>query len=182
MAVRPPDPIFCRINLGISQYSDQEPLTTRPMQVSTGTSRNFKGMAIVDGEREWSNDIFDCLAEPLTCFVAWFVPCIVYGRNRARFQALDSYGGVSTDPTDGFLGGDSLMYCAAQCFGCGGCVGMIGRGQTRARYGIHGSGFNDCLLSCCCAPCELTQESREIELEEQSLGHSGAGFSMFTRS
>ncbi|KAJ7445903.1 PLAC8-domain-containing protein [Mycena latifolia] len=163
-------------------YSDQEPLATRPMQLGAGGSRNFKSMAIVDGEREWSNDIFDCCADPLTFVVSWFVPCIIYGRNRARFQALESYGAVSSDPVDGLVGGDSFMYCAAQCFGLGGIVGMIGRGQTRARYGISGSGCNDCMLSCCCAPCELTQESREIELEEQSLGHPGAGFSMFTRS
>ncbi|KAJ7086279.1 PLAC8 family-domain-containing protein, partial [Mycena epipterygia] len=155
----------------------QEPLATRPMQLVPGGSRNFKNMVIVDGEREWSNDVFDCFTDPLTCLVSWFLPCMVYGRNRARFQALESYGAVSTETSDGLIGGDSLLYCAAQCCGCGGIVGMMGRGETRARYGIHGGGCNDCLLSCCCAPCTLTQESREIELEEQSLGHPGAGFS-----
>jgi hypothetical protein len=67
----------------------------------------------------------------------------------------------------------------AQCFGCGGIIGMGGRQLTRARYSIQGDGATDCLLACCCAPCSLTQESRELELEEQSLGHAGAGFSQF---
>jgi 5-deoxy-D-glucuronate isomerase len=56
---------------------------------------------------------------------------------------------------------------------------MGGRAQTRGRYSIQGDGATDFALACCCAPCSLTQESREIELEEQSLGHPGAGFSMF---
>ncbi|KAJ7103681.1 PLAC8-domain-containing protein [Mycena crocata] len=168
----------------IYQYSDQEPLSTRPMQVAPGGSRNFKGMAIVDGEREWSNNVFDCLADPLTFVVSWFVPCLVYGRNRARYQALETY--VSPKPHQTLplqiLTPSQGRYCIASCFGCNACVGMTGRGKTRARYGIAGSGCSDCMLSCCCIPCTLTQESREIEQEEQSLAHPGAGFSMFTRS
>ncbi|KAJ7086863.1 PLAC8 family-domain-containing protein, partial [Mycena belliarum] len=163
-----------------TMYSDEQPLAAPPMQIAPGGSRNFKGMAIVDGEREWSNGIFECCGDPLTFLVSCFVPCIVYGRNRTRFQALETYGAVSADAVDGIIGGDSIMYCAAQCIGCGGIVGMLGRGQTRTRYSINGSVVNDCLVSCCCAPCELTQESREIEQEEQSLGHPGAGFSMLT--
>ncbi|KAJ7133818.1 PLAC8-domain-containing protein [Mycena filopes] len=168
--------------MSYAPYHDEQPFASQAgypaqpgMQVAPGGSRNFKGMAIVDGEREWSHDTFDCCADPLTFLASWFLPCIVYGRNRARFQSLETYGTVSTETVDGLIGGDSLMYCAAQCFGCGGLVGMMGRGQTRARYGIAGSGGGDCLLSCCCAPCALTQESREIEQEEQSLGHPGAG-------
>ncbi|KAJ6557711.1 PLAC8 family-domain-containing protein [Mycena capillaripes] len=151
------------------------------MQVAPGGSRNFKNMAIIDGEREWSNDVFDCFSDPLTCIVAWFVPCIVYGHNRARFLALESYTpwtGSSAVTASSPLSAD----CVAQCFGCGGIVGMMGRRQTRTRYGIHGSGGDDCIMSCCCAPCTLTQESREIELEEQSLGHPGAGFSVLSKS
>lgn len=64
------------------------------------------------------------------------------------------------------------------------------RRDTRQRYSIEGSGGSDlyvlfalsnyllkliCLRSLCtwcCVPCALTQESREIELEEESLrGH-----------
>jgi Cys-rich protein (TIGR01571 family) len=37
------------------------------------------------------------------------------------------------------------------------------------RYGIRGDVIGDCLASCLCNPCALTQERREIELEEESL-------------
>lgn len=46
---------------------------------------------------------------------------------------------------------------------------MTTRANTRARYRIKGNGGGDCLAVFCCTPCELTQESREIELEEASF-------------
>ncbi|KAJ6468010.1 PLAC8-domain-containing protein [Mycena vitilis] len=158
------------------QYSDQQPLAAPPMQVGTGGSRNFKNMAIVDGEREWSHDLFGCFADPITCLIAHFAPCIVYGRNRTRYQSLENYGAVNTDTMDGVVGLDCLIWIGAHCIGCPGIAGIIGRGQTRTRYAIHGGACGDFCVTCCCAGCALTQESREIELEEQSLGHPGAGF------
>ena len=44
------------------------------------------------------------------------------------------------------------------------------RGETRVRYNVAGDGVNDFLTACCCHPCGLVQESREIELEEGSYG------------
>ncbi|KAJ7095871.1 PLAC8-domain-containing protein [Mycena belliarum] len=166
-----------------SQYN-QQPGATQPMQ-SSG-ARNAKNLPLVDGQREWSNGVFDCFADPLTCkfsstasgVVSWFLPCVSYGRNRARYQALEN-SSVSKDPMEGVVSNETIMYGAAQFCGCGGLIGMGGRQLTRSRYSIQGDGATDCLLSCFCAPCALTQESRELELEEQSLGHAGAGFSMF---
>ncbi|KAJ7784566.1 PLAC8-domain-containing protein [Mycena metata] len=155
---------------------NQQPHATQPMQ--TGGSRNANNLPFVDGEREWSNGVFDCLSDPLTCVVSWFFPCVSYGRNRARYQALEQ-GAVSKDPMEGIISNESIIYGVAHCFGCGGFIGMGGRGLTRGRYSIRGDTATDFALACCCGPCSLTQESREIELEEQSLGHPGAGFSQF---
>jgi len=47
---------------------------------------------------------------------------------------------------------------------------MMNRSTIRSRYNIRGDGCSDCLTSFCCTCCQLVQESREIELEEQSLG------------
>jgi Cys-rich protein (TIGR01571 family) len=44
------------------------------------------------------------------------------------------------------------------------------REEVRERYGIRGAAFGDCLTLWCCRPCALTQERREIELEESSFG------------
>lgn len=46
----------------------------------------------------------------------------------------------------------------------------MNRGEVRARYGIDGGGCGDCCAAWCCAACDLTQVSREIELEEKSFG------------
>ena len=43
------------------------------------------------------------------------------------------------------------------------------REEIRERYGIRGSAFGDCFISWCCGPCSLTQERREIELEERNF-------------
>ncbi|KAJ7780666.1 PLAC8-domain-containing protein [Mycena maculata] len=155
---------------------NQQPRATQPMQA--GGSRNANNLPMVDGQREWSYGVFDCLSDPLTCVVSWFFPCVSYGRNHARYMALEN-GAVSKDPVEGIISNESIIYGVAACFGCGGIIGMGGRQLTRSRYSIQGDNASDFLLACCCAPCSLTQQSREIELEEQSLGHPGAGFSMF---
>ncbi|KAJ7644133.1 PLAC8-domain-containing protein [Roridomyces roridus] len=157
---------------------NQQPHATQPMSAAGG-NRNANNVPMVDGQREWSHGIFDCLADPLTCLVSWFLPCVSYGRINARYQALEVNGVVSKDPMEGIISNESIMYGVAHCFGCGGLVGMGGRQMVRSRYAIRGDQASDCLLACCCAPCSLTQQSREIELEEQSLGHPGAGLSMF---
>ena len=47
---------------------------------------------------------------------------------------------------------------------------MESRNQTRFRYSIGGGGCtDDCGVPCCCAPCALTQEARELALEERSF-------------
>jgi Cys-rich protein (TIGR01571 family) len=42
------------------------------------------------------------------------------------------------------------------------------RTDIRNRYGIRGSIASDFLVSTCCPDCALTQERRELELEESS--------------
>ena len=46
---------------------------------------------------------------------------------------------------------------------------MGSRSDIRNRYDIRGEGIGDCLNSLLCRPCALTQERRELELEESSF-------------
>jgi len=50
-----------------------------------------------------------------------------------------------------------------------GGIQIGGRSDIRTRYNIRGGAVEDCLTSCFCDPCSLTQERREIELEENSF-------------
>ena len=49
---------------------------------------------------------------------------------------------------------------------------MGSRAETRNRYGIRGESTDDCLASLFCRSCALTQEGRELELEEKSFSSS----------
>lgn len=41
--------------------------------------------------------------------------------------------------------------------------------EMRDRYAVRGHVFEDCLASFCCHACALTQERREVEVEEASF-------------
>ena len=46
---------------------------------------------------------------------------------------------------------------------------MGSRTEIRNHYEIRGESTDDCLASLCCRSCALTQEGRELELEEKSF-------------
>ena len=50
---------------------------------------------------------------------------------------------------------------------------MSNRSGMRQRYHIDGSCCGDCCTALCCHACELTQEQRELALEEQSIERQG---------
>jgi Cys-rich protein (TIGR01571 family) len=117
---------------------------------------------------------------------ATFCPCVIYGQNKQRLRHLQKRG----RPLPG--GGDTFshecrVYCcmAVPCFYwafqvCGDsapdkCRSLLrstqmgSRSDIRNRYDIRGAGIEDCLISLLCRPCALTQERRELELEERSI-------------
>jgi len=62
-----------------------------------------------------------------------------------------------------------LTRCATHLTKAGAQIGQ--RTETRERYRIRGSAVGDCCAAYWCTSCALTQERREIELEEDSLRH-----------
>ncbi|KAG8858124.1 hypothetical protein FRB91_010341 [Serendipita sp. 411] len=150
---------------------NQQPTATPGMHMGAGGgNRNTKNKPYDShGKREWTNGICDCFGDILTCCIASWCPCIVYSQNRSRYEHLEQRG--YPHPS----GGDA---CSSDCFLHGlltGCCGLgwvlqIGnRERIRNRYKIDGGCFGDCMASLCCNPCALTQEARELELEEHSM-------------
>lgn len=43
---------------------------------------------------------------------------------------------------------------------------MMQRGEIRQKYGLKGNGCTDCLMACCCMPCDLTQQDKEVKTRE----------------
>jgi len=122
-----------------------------------------------DGMREWSYDLLDCFpACGLCCFATW-CPCMVYSRNRQHLRNLQIEG-IPLPP------GNERMIDAYCCIYSGLLVLLYGstlqigtRREIRARYRIRADHCDDCLVSAFCHPCALTQERREMELEESSF-------------
>jgi len=145
-----------------------------------GGDRNAKELPMVDGHREWSSGLFTCLEDSITFLFACCLPCTIYSKNKTRYESLQNWG-VPHPQGGELVGRGTIMYGVIGCCCCGGILGMPNRRNIRGRYSIRGGTTSDFLLSCCCAPCALTQESRELELEERSLGYQGGGMSYFTR-
>ncbi|KZT56293.1 hypothetical protein CALCODRAFT_405813, partial [Calocera cornea HHB12733] len=99
---------------------------------------------------------------------ACFCPCLTYASNVQRLHALNSTGQPARDP--GGANGDCALYAGLTVLGCWGWV--LGRGVRRGvreRYTIPGSAASDCLATSLLAPCSLTQESLELQMEERRL-------------
>lgn len=94
---------------------------------------------------------------------------MVYGQNKRRYEHLKDHG-IPDPEAGGSCGGDCWVHCLLTSFtGFGWILQIPLRGSVRNRYSIQGGTFGDCCSSFWCNPCALTQESREIELEEKSV-------------
>ncbi|KAN0139503.1 PLAC8 domain containing protein [Lactarius tabidus] len=150
----------------------KEAISSQPQPTAsmvTGGKRNALNREVgVDGQRDWSHGLFSCTEECcLCCWAAW-CPCVVYSKTKQRLQHLQNRGTP--------LPGGGERYNADCCiYGCLVIPGyawilQIGnRANLRTRYDIRGGTMGDCLTSWCCHSCSLTQERREIELEEKSF-------------
>ncbi|KAK7430279.1 hypothetical protein QQZ08_003254 [Neonectria magnoliae] len=106
--------------------------------------------------QEWSNGLCSC-GPCDTCLLGTFLPCILLGKTADRMR----------DPTmqtaDNF-NSDCMIFCGIQCVtGCGWIYAMMKRGEIRERFGIQGSGMNDCCASYWCGCCALIQQEKEVK-------------------
>ncbi|KAF9035061.1 PLAC8-domain-containing protein [Hymenopellis radicata] len=148
---------------------NQQPMATQPMTVGMGGNRNAKNKPMKDDGREWSNGICSCSGNCGTCCMACCCPCVVYGRNKQRLEHLNRTGYPDSEH-GGCFNGDCLVHGLLTGFlGFGWILQIPLRGSIRTRYSIAGGSCGDCCTTFCCAPCELTQGSQEIQLEEQSF-------------
>ncbi|KAF8467965.1 PLAC8-domain-containing protein [Russula ochroleuca] len=131
-----------------------QPQGTAPMRV--GGSKNANNCPIGDdGKRDWSFGLFGCFSTWGLCCQTYWYSWADRHKNKQRLRHLQIHG----TPLPG-----------------GGEIGILGfkgamksRAEARERYGIRGSGCDDCLIMCFCTPCAVTQLRREIELEEGSF-------------
>ncbi|KAL1679624.1 PLAC8 family-domain-containing protein [Schizophyllum commune] len=141
-----------------------------------GGNRNAKGLPVgPDGQRPWSHGLCTCTEDCGLFCRACCDPCVIYGRNKQRYEHLHLYGVPDPQNGKGEKGDDACQRHAwITCFfGSGWLFQIPLRGKLRKRYGIRGSCMGDCCSSSFCQPCALAQESRELALEEESLRAKG---------
>ncbi|KAF8998889.1 PLAC8-domain-containing protein [Hymenopellis radicata] len=151
---------------------NQQPTATQPMTVGMGGNRNAKNKPMKQDGRAWSFGLCSCSGACGTCktrCTALWCPCVVYGRNKQRLEHLNRAG--YPDPEHGgCVNDDCLVHgLLTFCVGFGWILQIPLRGNIRTRYNIAGGACGDCCTTFCCSPCELTQGSQEIQLEEQSF-------------
>ncbi|PPQ81571.1 hypothetical protein CVT25_013413 [Psilocybe cyanescens] len=156
----------------MSRNYQQQPAATAGMVVAPGGggNRNAKNMPVDADGREWSHGLCSCFSECGTCVMATCFPCVVYGKNKHRYEHLNNKGTPHPDHGGSCCSGSCMSHGIFSICGLGFLFQMGNRGHVRNRYNIKGGGCNDCCTSFWCAPCQLTQESRELDLEEQSFG------------
>ena len=116
---------------------------------------------------EWSNGICQCSC--CDCLLACLCPCTYYAENVAKRLAL-------TDPDSDYSTTACItlgcVYCALWAV-TGNCVPTLmqcyNRNQTRESYRIRGDCCEDLLCACCCQPCAMVQEGRELEHRPAAL-------------
>jgi len=153
----------------IKQVVVTQPQGPAPMQVAIGGNRNARDCPVgLDGKRGWSFGLFTCFSRCGLCCLSTWCPCIVYNKNKQRVHSLQVQGTPLPGGGETF-DGYCIIYGWLAVLGYGWIMQIRPREEIRQRYGIRGGPFTDCLASQCCNPCALTQERREIELEENSL-------------
>jgi len=154
-------------------YISQQPPSVPQMVISPGDgiggNRNaYNKPYNAKGQRDWSFRLCDCFSSCQTCLYACCCPCIAYGQNISRLRNLEIRG--IPHPKGGeVITPECLTYLGFLHFAVPCCYAVIGRKEIRERYSIEGNACQDCLHQCFCIPCAITQESREIDLEERSL-------------
>ncbi|KAF2106822.1 PLAC8 family-domain-containing protein [Lophiotrema nucula] len=110
--------------------------------------------------REWHHSGSSCCSPIGSCCLAWWCPCISYGRTHHRVKFDGNMSGYSC------CNGSCCGFTALGCLGLSFILPMIQRGDIRAKYHLNGNGCKDCLCACCCQPCDLVQQEKESKFHE----------------
>ncbi|KAL9710029.1 hypothetical protein Ac2012v2_007091 [Leucoagaricus gongylophorus] len=153
--------------------SYNHPHTSQPQPVPGMTLRhcgnlNAKNLPVSEHGRDWSNGLCDCSG---TCFRACFCPCVVYAQNKHRYEHMKS--NLAPHPENGgsCCSGDCMLHAFISVIVGGWLLQCMQRDNIRQRYKIKGGCWSDCCTALCCTPCELAQESKELELEEKTWNY-----------
>ncbi|KIJ12273.1 hypothetical protein PAXINDRAFT_83215 [Paxillus involutus ATCC 200175] len=117
---------------------------------------------------KWTHGLFSCFGDCGTCILACCCPSMSFAKNTHRLDYLQDHGVADPEKGGSGVNQECLFHCCLTC--CGGWGWILQfpvRKTIRERRRIEGGVVLDCLTAYFCTPCELTQESRELDAEEQ---------------
>ncbi|XP_031493310.1 cell number regulator 2-like [Nymphaea colorata] len=100
----------------------------------------------------WTTGLCNCFDDCSNCCITCCCPCITFG----RIAEIVDRGSTSCAMS-------GALYCLIQmAMGCACIFSCFYRSKLRAQYYLDESPCADCLVHCCCEPCALCQEYREL--------------------
>ncbi|XP_078164446.1 cell number regulator 10-like [Carex rostrata] len=113
----------------------------------------------------WSTGLFDCYDDIDNCCMTCFCPCITFG----QIAEIVDHGSISCCASSSLYTG--LMFLT----GCHWLYSCFYRKKLRGHFFLEDSPCGDCCVHCCCEPCALCQEHRELRLRglDPSFGWHG---------
>ncbi|KAK4261763.1 hypothetical protein QN277_004719 [Acacia crassicarpa] len=101
----------------------------------------------------WSTGLCDCTSDVKNCCITCWCPCITFGQIA---EILDK-GSTS-------CGASGALYTVVACVtGCACLYSCFYRSKMRHQFLLKDDPCCDCLVHCCCEPCALCQEYRELQ-------------------
>lgn len=102
---------------------------------------------------DFEENLFGCFGDMCSFLV---VLCVPFGCSIIQSYAVTKVTNESC----------IIPYCMPILLGCIGSA--INRGDIREHLNISGNFCTDFMLSCCCLPCAVCQEYREVKYHSQS--------------
>ncbi|XP_061344939.1 protein PLANT CADMIUM RESISTANCE 11-like [Gastrolobium bilobum] len=105
--------------------------------------------------KDWSTGLFGCFSNFKNCCITCWCPCVTFG----RVAEIVDRGSTS-------CGASAALYTLILCVtgGSAGCLySCFYRSKMRAQYKLKKRPCGDCLVHCCCEPCALCQDYRELQ-------------------
>ncbi|KAL1365851.1 hypothetical protein HN51_013809 [Arachis hypogaea] len=147
------------------QADESKPVTGLPVSYNNASSGTAPYPSSVDSSayyqppprppQEWSTSLCDCFSDCGNCCITYWCPCVTFG----RVAEIVDRGSTS-------CGASGALYALVCCLiGCGCLYSCFYRSKMRRQLNLKGSDCGDCMVHCCCEPCALCQEYRELEMQ-----------------
>ncbi|KAL8167239.1 LOW QUALITY PROTEIN: hypothetical protein V2J09_008738 [Rumex salicifolius] len=119
---------------------------------STTNCMNVEPLVDSSTPMPWSTGLCDCCEDIHSCCMTCCCPCITFGRIAEIVDRGSTSCGIS-----------GSLYMMMMCLmGCPWIYSCSYRTKLRGQYALAEGPCSDCCVHCCCGPCALCQEYRQL--------------------